>query len=51
MWLRIMVVNHKMTNFAPNLAVFGIRNETAIKVSKTPDPSRNTGWEIKPWID
>src|SRR5216683_2965592 len=44
-----MAVIHKMTNFAPNVAVFGIRNRTATVVSNTPDPSRNTGWDINPW--
>ena len=43
-----MAVIHKMTNLAPNLAVFGIRNRTATMVSNTPDPSRNTGSGISP---
>src|SRR6267154_667556 len=44
-----MTVIQRTTNFAPNLAVFGIRNRTATVVSNTPEPSRNTGCDINPW--
>ena len=38
-----MTIIHTMTNLAPTLAVFEIRNRTATVVSNTPDPRRNTG--------
>jgi hypothetical protein len=41
-WLRITTVIHTTVNYAPDLAVLGIRSRTATTVSDAADPSRNT---------